>query len=547
MSEADNKAQRFPAWWVWGIWLLLAGAVVGLRQAQPIDDNAFINLLTAMAGFFAINVLAFWFVFFSGYSRRLRFGSAALVLGVIVALGVVYEVEDVSGEMVPTFRNRFAPKADELLESPVAGSSEGADLSTTTDHDFSQFLGPDRLARYDVVELDTDWQSQAPQELWRQPIGAGWSAFSIVNGYAVTMEQRGGEELVTCYEVQTGELVWSHSTPTRHSTILGGIGPRSTPSIADGRVYSQGATGRVLCLDGATGEEIWSDDLLERYGVGSPSDDLGGIAWGRSGSPLVVDDLLVVPAGGPKGGPHRSLVAYDRESGSLAWEAGDRQVSYSSPVIADLCAVRQIVSVNQDNVSGHDPATGEVLWQHDWPGNSAAQANTSNPVVLPGDRVLVSKAYGSGSMMLQLTKSDDGKFNTDEIWKEERTLKTKFTNVVVRGDYLYGLSDGILECVAAVDGARQWKRGRYYHGQVLGVGDTLLVQAEKGEVVLVGADPEGRGRSLAKLPALNGKTWNNPSLYGKLLLLRNAEEACCYELPLVGQTSTGQDNGSSDE
>ena len=531
MNERNKGLRLFPAWWVVGTWIVFAGAIIGLRSSNAIGDNAVMNVLTAAVTTLAFMILGVWFAFCSGYSRRTRLGTVTLGITVVAVLAVAYEVEQVNGEMIPKFRYRFSPKPDELLEIPTGELSDTANLSETTEFDFPQFLGPSRTGRYDAVQLDIAWKANPPKLVWRQPIGAGWSAFAAVNGYAVTMEQRGDEELVTCYEVETGDLIWSHSNSDRHSTILGGVGPRSTPSIDEGKVYALGATGKVFCLNGANGNEIWRDDLLERYGV-APGRDLRGVAWGRSGAPLVVDNLVVVPAGGPAGGAHRSLVAYDKDSGSVVWESGDRQVSYSSPTLGTVAGVRQIISVNQDTVSGHDPENGDVLWEHPWPGDSAAEANAAQPVVLPGDRVLVSKAYGGGAMMLRLSKADNDMFAAEEVWHEKRTLRTKFTSVVVAGDYLFGLSDGILECVAAEDGARRWKRGRYKHGQVLGIGDVLLVQAEEGDVVLVAATPD-RGRELARLAALSGKTWNNPCMYGRFLLVRNAEEACCYELPLV--------------
>jgi outer membrane protein assembly factor BamB len=349
-----------------------------------------------------------------------------------------------------------------------------------------------------------------------------------VNGFALTMEQRGDSELVTCYEVATGQLVWSHAERTRHSTTLGGIGPRSTPTIDSGKVFTLGATGTLLCLDGATGEVLWRDNLLHRYGVDA-EEDAQSVAWGRSASPLIVDELLVVPAGGPAAGPPVSLVAFEKDTGELLWEGGRRQVSFSSPTLATLAGVRQIISVNQDYVSGHDLRNGELLWETAWPGKSNADANVSQPVAISADHLFLSKGYGVGAALFQVTR-DNSAFRLREIWRNNRVLKTKFTNVVVQDGYAYGLSDGILECVRLQDGRRQWKRGRYGHGQLLGVGDLLLVQTEAGQVAMVEASP-ARFHEIASLPALSGKTWNNPCLYKSYLLVRSAEEACCFELP----------------
>ncbi len=147
--------------------------------------------------------------------------------------------------------------------------------------------------------------------MWRQPIGAGWSAFAAVNGYAVTMEQRDEQELTTCYEISSGQLVWANGVEARHATTIGGIGPRSTPTIHEGRVYCLGATGVFRCLDGSDGTELWRHDLQQEFGV---QDESQGVAWGCAAAPLIVDQLVIVPAGGPADGRKYSLVAYDRIS-----------------------------------------------------------------------------------------------------------------------------------------------------------------------------------------------------------------------------------------
>jgi outer membrane protein assembly factor BamB len=314
---------------------------------------------------------------------------------------------------------------------------------------------------------------------------------------------------------------------------MGGAGPRSTPTIHEGRVYALGATGMLYCLDGSSGGVLWSDNLLERYGV-TLDDEENTVTWGRSASPLLVDNLCVVPAGGPPEGPYVSLTAFDKNTGQIVWEAGDRQISYSSPVLATLGGQRQILIVNEDQVTGHDPQNGRVLWSYDWPGGSASNASVSQPVALSEDRVLLSKHYGGGAALLRVNRVEDQEYVVNSIWLDSSLLKTKFTNVVVRGDYIYGLSDGILECVEWASGERCWKRGRYGHGQLLGVGDLLLVQAESGEVALARAAPD-RFRELASFQALDGKTWNNLCLYKELLLVRNAEEAACYELALADE------------
>lgn len=521
-----------PPLWV-GIVLGLMAAVIVLVQVPDLSgDHAVANLLTLLLTFLGCCVFSFWFLFFSGYSIKFRLGSFVSIFAGVALFFTMFRIEQVSGEMVPTFRPRWAPPPDALLDAPAeVAAGEEIDLVTTTDKDFPQFLGPHRNGTVPDVELARDWDSNPPQLLWRQPIGAGWSGFVAVNGCAVTMEQRGDEELVTCYEIASGKLLWAHSEANRHSTVLGGIGPRSTPLIHEGKVYTLGPSGSLLCLDGATGEVVWRDNLLSRYHV-RPDEDGKAVAWGRSNSPLIVDNLVVIPVGGPKEGRLVSLAAFDRLTGELIWEAGQQQVSYASPTLATLGDRRMIVSVNEKNVSGHDPATGNVLWEVKWDGSSSGNASTSQANLLSDGRLLLSKGYGAGAALWQLAEGPDGTITAAQLWTDPTVMKTKFTNLVMHQGFAYGLSDGILECIEIEGGKRQWKRGRYGHGQVLLAGDVLLVQAESGDVVLVELTPD-KFQEIAKFSAIEGKTWNNLCLYGDLLLVRNAEEAACYRLPLA--------------
>ncbi|MDX1944373.1 MAG: PQQ-binding-like beta-propeller repeat protein [Pirellulaceae bacterium] len=527
----------FPGWFAR---LLIAGPLLlvvlirglhGLENPpRPLNDSGLVNLLTLVFTGIAIITLLVWFCFRSGYSVPIRRGA----LGGVMALGLLFfacfRITDASGGMVFSVEPRWLPTADQrdaALPKPEPAIATGIDLQTTTPNDFPEFLGPGRRNLLPGPKLARDW-STPPKLLWKRSIGAGWSAFATVNGHAVTMEQRGPEEWVTCYEIATGKPAWGHAIQARHDnqTVLGGVGPRSTPTIAGGRVYAMGATGILRCLNGATGELLWQDDLLKRYGL-TQAEDNAKIAWGRSGSPLVVDGMVIVPAGGkvPK-----SLVAFDAESGDLRWEAGTDQIGYSSPTLVTLAGTRQIASVNEKTASGHDVATGRVLWTHPWPGNSSGSANSSQPVPVGADQLLLSKGYSLGSELLSFAPAGSGTPAAPQsVWATHRVLQTKFTNVTLIGDYAYALSEGILECVEVASGKRQWKAGRYGHGQVLGVGELILVQAETGDVALVEANPK-KFVELGQFPALDGKTWNNLCLVGNKLLVRNAEEAACYEL-----------------
>jgi outer membrane protein assembly factor BamB len=184
------------------------------------------------------------------------------------------------------------------------------------------------------------------------------------------------------------------------------------------------------------------------------------------------------------------------------------------------------VVLNGASVSGHDPATGAVLWEHPFP---REQPNVAMPLPLGADRLLVSVGYGGGSKLYRVGETG-GELRATLEWESPR-LKSKFANLVLHGGFLYGLDDGVLTCLDPASGERRWKSGRHGHGQLLLVAGLLLVQTEEGELVLVDPSPDAY-RELTRFAALDGKTWNPPALAGALLLVRNDREAAAYELPV---------------
>jgi len=458
-------------------------------------------------------LLLVWLLFFSRlrWGLRLRLFASLLVLGTLAA--TLFEVRGVSGDLVPILGFRFEG------ERQFARLTESVpELEAPAPGDYPQFLGPGRDATLDGPELGRDWLANPPRELWRREVGEGWSAFAVVGDAAVTQEQRGDLESVVRYDLETGEEVWIHTDPARFETVIGGVGPRATPTIAGGRVYTVGATGLLNCLDLETGERLWSVDTVAQTGGVVPD-------WGKSCSPLVTGDKVVVSAGGPAGS---SLVAYHRITGERLWGGGSDGSGYSSPSLHELAGVPQIVILNRGSVAGHDPSTGELLWSHEW---AAQQPNVAQPVPVGPDRLLVSSGYGIGTSLLEISRGGDG-FAVEEIWRSPR-LKAKFANFVVKDGTIYGLDDGTFTAVDAATGQRLWKRGRYGHGQLLLVDDLILLQAEDGELVLLEAHP-GEHRELATFPVFDTKTWNSPVLAGRYLLVRNHLEAACFELPVAG-------------
>ncbi len=505
----------------------------------PLNDPAIRNLITLFSVLAIVCSLWIWFCFASRYSRKLRWsvalGSVAMILLLVGTVATLRKrrLLSFSGSLIP--RLASVERTPSELSSPPA--SRRADFRLTSEFDFPQFLGPQRTGWVRSPELARDWESNPPRLIWQRTIGPGWSSFAANQNYAVTMEQRGEEECVVCYELATGNSVWSHAIVGRHDTALGGVGPRATPTIYNGYVYALGATGVLRCLN-ESGELVWSDDLRKRYGVTSQEDE-ANVMFGRSASPLIVDACVVVAGGGPQGRA-KNLVAFDCLTGELKWESECKlptgeadQIAYASPTLATLAGQRQILIVNESTASGHNAQTGELLWSHSWPGRSNGAASVSQAVPIENNRVLLTKGYSGGAELIELSASagsEGESLSVKSIWKVARVLQTKFSNVVVHHGHAYGLSEGILECVDIATGRRRWKNGRYGHGQVLGVNELLFILSEDGELHLLEMNPE-KATHLSSIPMLPGKSWNNLCLVNKRLLARNAEHAVCYELP----------------
>jgi outer membrane protein assembly factor BamB len=497
---------------------LLAGAVILYSHYSERVESYFAAYLISGVIVLAVVAIALWFATTSGFSARTRKIGLAAFVGLIAIVAITIKAATrvqgvINGVGFPKLVWRWSPRAGDGLPGIVAASGR-VDLSKTAPQDFPEFLGPGRGNALSGLSLSRDW-SKPPRLLWHQPIGAGWSSFAVVGNWAVTLEQRGDQELIVCYDLRTGKPQWAHAHEnTRFVDSQGGDGPRSTPTISGGRVYAMGATGILDCLDGATATPIWSHNVL--------TDPSLNQLYGKSCSPLVVNDIVVVTR--ETGGP--SLIAYHTADGSRAWAAGTQSPGYASPMLATLAGIPQIVTVNANSITAHDPADGHVLWNYNWPGT---MPKTIQPIAIDADHLLISAGYGLGTTLLKVSSSN-GSLSVSALWTS-RHLKPKMSNNVVHGNFVYGLDDpGVLTCLDLSTGKRMWRDGAYGFGQLLGVDDLILVECESGEVALVEANPNGL-HELGRFTALQSRTWSCPALAGHLLLVRNDHEAACYELP----------------
>jgi outer membrane protein assembly factor BamB len=515
---------------------------------------------------YAIPILCLAFVAWAVASRRLADGPrrATMVATVLLACGVwtLVRTEGITGDHVAKFAWRWTKTPEERLlaqardepnpperpapaeipkepvasepgdkaappPAPAAPKTEPAAAAATetaaglamSERRFGRvewpgFRGPNRDGVIRGAQIDTDWSKSPPVELWRRPIGPGWSSFAVRGNFVYTQEQRGDDEVVACYNATTGEPLWIHRDAARFFESNAGAGPRATPTLSRGRVYTFGATGIVNALDAGDGSLIWSRNAASDTGTKIPD-------WGFASSPLVVGDVVIVAAAG-------QLVAYDIATGDRRW-SGPAGEGYSSPHIVTIHGVAQILLMSGAGVTSVAPADGKLLWQHSWKGGPIVQ-----PAVTADGDVLISASAGSGTRRIAVAHGPGG-WTTKERWTS-LGLKPYFNDFVVHQGHAFGFDGRILACIDLEDGTRKWKGGRYGNGQLvlLADQDLLLVLSEEGELALVSATSD-KFMEIARFKAIEGKTWNHPVLVGDVLLVRNGEEMAAFRLSLAGR------------
>ena len=379
------------------------------------------------------------------------------------------------------------------------------------------FRGPHRDAIVPGVRIATNWSASPPVQLWRRPIGPGWSSIAVRGDLLYTQEQRGDDEIVACYNATTGKPVWKHRDAARFWESNAGAGPRATPTLSNGRVYTFGATGILNALDARNGAVVWSRNAASDTGMKVPG-------WGFASSPLVVDDAVIVAAAG-------KLAAYDLSTGKPRWFGPNGGDGYSSPQMFTIDGVAQILLMSAHGAASVAPADGTLLWEYPWPSNT----RIVQPALASDGGVLMSfgEALGGSGMRRVAVAHGPGGWTAAERWTSNG-LKPNFNDFVVHHDHAFGFDGTILACIDLTDGKRKWKGGRYGSGQLvlLPDQDVLLVLSEEGELALVAAAPD-QFTELARFPAIEGKTWNHPALAGDVLLVRNGQEMAAFRLSLA--------------
>jgi len=452
-------------------------------------------------------------------------------VGLVVAVSLVWtyftliHIDGLTGDLRPSVRWRWSSTPEQAYSAQREqwkGKQENLAIPNgivrAARGDWPGFRGPNRDSAVHGFRMRTDWKVKPPVLAWRHLVGPGWSSMVVIGDRLFTQEQHGDMEAVVCYNALTGKELWSHEYAGRFWEATAGVGPRASPCFAHGRIYALGCTGMLNCLDAASGKWLWGHDVRDDSSAAIPP-------WGFTSSPVVVENLLIVFAGGSGA---KNLLAYDVQSGEPKWTAPAGETSYGSPQPVKIAGKEQVLLFSNRGLTAVDTAKGAVLWEYlaELP---PAAPRSIQPQLLGKDRVLIASEGDLGLALLDVKKDGDN-WTATRCWAS-RELKPAFNDFVVHEGHAYGFDGRIFGCVELETGARCWKEGRYGQGQVLLLADQslLLVLSETGEVILVKADPK-KSEVLGRFHAIQGKTWNHPVIAHGRLYVRNAEEMACYQL-----------------
>lgn len=381
--------------------------------------------------------------------------------------------------------------------------------------DWPQWRGPNRDGISREGGLLQQWPAGGPRLAWKVAgVYEGYSSVAVAGGRLYTMGAKGNTEYVMALDVATGKKIWETANGRRFSNDRGD-GPRGTPTIEGDRLYVLGAAGDLSAYETATGRKLWSVNVLTTYGGSNPT-------WGLSESPLVIDDRIIVNAGG-RGA---SVVAVKKSDGSLIWKSQSDGAAYSSAVVAEVGGIRHAVVFTADRVVGVALADGRLLWSYDQVSNRTA--NIATPLVR-ANRVFVSSDYGTGGALLQLGAGNNG-VAASEVWFN-RNMRNHHSSSVWIGSHLYGFSSAILTAMPVDTGEVAWRDRSVGKGSLVYADQRLYLFSEDGVVGLAEANPAGykeHGRFSIKTGSL--PTWSHPVVSGGRLYLRDQDALYAYDV-----------------
>jgi outer membrane protein assembly factor BamB len=388
--------------------------------------------------------------------------------------------------------------------------------------DWPQWGGPGRDFKATVTGLKTRWPASGPPQLWNRSLGEGHSAIVAEGAQLYTMYRRGEQEVVIALDAKTGKTIWEYCYAApylRGMDMSYGDGPHATPLIVGQSLYTVGATGKLFCLEKATGKPRWSHELWQGF--------TGGTHMGYSSSPLAYKNTLIMQADGAG----RSLMAFDLNSGRVVWQALNFRISNSSPIIINVDGQDQLVVFTHGEILGADPNDGGLLWSRRIAAQWEFHFSISTPVWGSGNLLFASAAYGIGGRVLHLSRSG-GQTIVKELWQSERTRVHK-ENAIRLGDVIYAstghLGPAFFTAIDVITGTVLWQDRSFSHSTFLYADGKFIILDEDGALGL--ATPTARGLTVhSRVEILTSRSWTAPTLVGRTLYLRDRKNVIALQL-----------------
>lgn len=424
--------------------------------------------------------------------------------------------------------------------------------------DWPQWLGTQRDGVWRETGLVEKFPKGGPRVLWRKPLAAGYSGPAVVGDRVYVMDRErerdkegkpirptrdgiAGNERVLCLSATDGKLVWKHVYDCPY-TISYPAGPRTTPLVRDGRVYTLGAMGDLLCLDANEGRVIWSKKLMKEYKLDAPP------IWGFAAHPLLDGALLYCLVGGEKS----AVVAFNKDTGEEVWRAlTTQEIGYSPPMIYEAGGQRQLIVWLSESIQSLDPATGRVYWKQTYPTDGPPRRPAVNIITVRrlDDRLFLSTFY-HGPMMLKL---DRDKPDASVLWKGKSNnparpdgLHILMAPPVLKDGHIYGVcAAGQLRCLKADTGEQVWetftatggKKGDCATAFLVPQGDRYVIFNDQGDLILARLSPKGyeeidRTHILEPVQFAYGRdiVWSHPAFARRCVFARNDKEMVCVSL-----------------
>ncbi len=392
----------------------------------------------------------------------------------------------------------------------------GAGLQAASS-DWPQFLGPTRNLVYHGTQLAPSWPREGPRQVWKREVGEGFSGPVVSAGKLILFHRLQDQERVECLEAATGKSIWSAAYPTQYRDDFGfDEGPRATPAIESGRVYTVGAEGKLHCWNLADGSRVWSVDTKEQFSAPKGF-------FGMACSPLIEGDLVVLTVGGSGG-----TAAFDKGSGKARWQAPGHETAYSSPTAATIQGGHYLFVFSRAGLAALETKSGRELWRFPWRPSIDASVNAATPLVF-GDRIFISTSYGRGAAMLKFGEKEPAK-----VWSGDDILSNHYATSVHHDGFLYGF-DGRqeygcnLRCVDAANGEIKWNEERFGAGTVMVADGRLLILSERGELIQAPASPK-KFEPAARAQILGFEARAYPALAGGLFFARDKRRLICVDL-----------------